>query len=64
MEKLEKIAPYYKAVSAALIALLTGLITGLEDGSLSWPEILTSLIALIVAGGAVFSIPNKPEPIE
>jgi hypothetical protein len=56
----EKIAPYYKAVAGALIAFLSALISGLVDGSLSWVEILTALIALIVGGGAVFRIPNIP----
>ena len=55
-----RVAPYYKAVAALLVALFTGLITGLVDGALSWVEILTALVAMLVAGGAVFSIPNKP----
>lgn len=59
---MNKIAPYYKAVAGALTAFLSGLIAGLVDGDLDTAEILTALIALIVAGGAVFQIPNIPNP--
>lgn len=59
---LARIAPYYKAVAALLIALLTGLVSGLVDGGLSWTEILTSLIAMLVAGGTVFAVPNVSPP--
>lgn len=55
---LDKVAPYYKAVAGALVAFLSALISGLVDDNLSWSEILTALIALIVGGGAVFTIPN------
>ena len=57
---LAKIAPYYKAVAALLIALLTGLVSGLVDDGLSWTEILTAIIAMLVAGGTVFAVPNIP----
>ena len=63
MTPLERVAPYYKAVAALLIALLTGLVTGLVDGDLDWVEILTAVVAMLVAGTAVFSVPNiKPAP--
>ncbi len=64
MDPLARIAPYYKAAAALLIALLTGLVTGLVDGDLDWPEILTALVAMLLAGGAVFTVPNikPPEP--
>ena len=55
---MDKIAPYYKAAAGALVAFLSALISGLVDGGLNWTEILTALIALLVGGGAVFSIPN------
>jgi hypothetical protein len=66
---LEKIAPYYKAVAGALIAALSALISGLAAGGLSWSEILTACIALIVGFGTVFTIPNirsnyPPQPSE
>jgi hypothetical protein len=60
MTPLEKIAPYYKAVAALLIALLTGLITGLVDGGLDTIEILSAVVAMLVAGGVVFAVPNRP----
>lgn len=56
------IAPYAKAVIAALIAGLTAIATGLVGGGLSWSEIITALIAFLVALGAVFSVPNRPLP--
>jgi len=57
---MNKIAPYAKAVIAALIAGLTAIATGLVAGGLSWSEIVTALIAFFVALGAVFSVPNRP----
>jgi len=57
---MNKIAPYYKAVAGALVAFLGSLIAGLADGNLDTSEWLTAIITLIVAGGAVFSIPNIP----
>jgi len=57
---LNKVAPYAKAIIAAIIALLSSLITALDSGGISAQEWLTAVIALLVAGGAVFSIPNKP----
>jgi len=54
------IAPYYKAVAAALIAFLSAIATGLSNGHLSAQEWITAVIAFLVAGGAVFSVPNKP----
>ena len=57
---MEKIAPYAKAIIAAVISFLTAISTALEDGHISSQEIITALIALLIAGGAVFSIPNKP----
>jgi hypothetical protein len=55
---MDKIAPYYKAVSGALIALLTGLVGGLANDGLSTSEVLVSLIAMLTVGGTVFSVPN------
>ena len=53
-----KVAPYYKAITGALVAFFSALIAGLQEGGLSWTEILTAIIALLVGGGAVFTIPN------
>jgi hypothetical protein len=58
---LDRIAPYYKAVAGALVAFLSALIAGLADGALSWSELLTALIALLIGGGAVFTVPNIPK---
>jgi len=55
---IDKVAPYYKAVTGAVVAFLSALIAGLQDSGLSWTEILTAIIALLVGGGAVFTIPN------
>jgi len=56
------IAPYAKAVIAALVAGLTAISTGLVDGGLTWSEGITAVIAFFVALGAVFSVPNRPLP--
>ena len=61
MNKLTIFAPYAKAIIAALVTFLSSLVTALDSGgSISAQEWLTSVIALLVAGGAVFSIPNRP----
>ena len=54
-----KIAPYAKAILGALVAFLTALTTALEDGHVSAQEWVTALIALLAAGGVVFSVPNR-----
>jgi hypothetical protein len=51
-----------KAITAALVAGLTGIATGLDDGKLSWQEVVTALVALLVALGAVYRVPNGPKP--
>lgn len=55
-----KLAPYAKSIIGALVAFLTAVATGLEDGSLSAQEWITAFIALLVTFGAVFSVPNRP----
>jgi hypothetical protein len=56
---MDKVAPYYKAVAGAVVAFLTAVITALDTGShVTAQEWITAVIALIVAGGAVFAIPN------
>ena len=49
---------YLKAIVSALIAGLGVLASGLEDG-LTAQEIVAAVIALLVAFGATFAIPNK-----
>lgn len=60
MKTFEAIAPYAKAFIGSLVAGLGALLTALDDGSLSAQEIVTVIIAFLVAFGAVFAIPNKP----
>jgi len=59
-----KIAPYAKAVIAAVIAGLSAIATGLVAGGLSWSEIVTALIAFFAALGAVWRVRNRPLPSE
>ena len=61
---MNEIAPYAKAVTAALVAGLSALAGALSDGSLGWEEIITALIATLVASLAVWRVPNKPQPDE
>lgn len=61
---MEKISPYYKAVTALLVPFLTQLVAAMTDTSqggsaVTTSEWLTALITSLVAGGAVFAIPNK-----
>lgn len=54
--------PYYaKAIIAALVAGLTAVGTSL-DGGLTTGEILTAVVAFLVALGAVYTVPNGPKP--
>lgn len=59
---MKKIAPYAKAVTAAVIAGLTALVTALDDGSVTAQEGVIIAIALLTALGAVWAIPNA-EPV-
>jgi len=54
-----KIAPYVKAVIAAVIAFLSSLLTALGDNAISSQEWVTAIIAFLVGLGAVWAIPNK-----
>jgi len=54
------IAPYYKAVTAALVTFLTAIATALDSNGISSQEWITAVIALLVGGGAVFTVPNIP----
>ncbi len=59
---MKKIAPYAKAITAAVIAGLTALVTALDDGSVTAQEGVIIAIALLTALGAVWAIPNA-EPV-
>lgn len=50
-----------KALLASLIAGLSALLPGVEDG-VSVGEGLTAVVAALVALGAVFVVPNEPKP--
>jgi CHASE2 domain-containing sensor protein len=54
-----RVAPYAKAVVAAIIAGLTAIATGLVSDGLSWSEVVAALIAFFVALGAVFRVRNR-----
>jgi hypothetical protein len=60
MTVIEKVAPYAKAIIAALVAFLTAIVTALETDGISASEWITAAIAFLISGAAVFSIPNKP----
>lgn len=53
------IAPYAKALVAALVAGLTALGTALADGNVEPVEWTGVIVAFLVALGAVFAVPNK-----
>lgn len=57
---------YAKAITAAVIAALTALGTGLTDGSMTPAEWVAVALAAAVALGAVFAVPNAapadPDP--
>jgi hypothetical protein len=53
------IAPYAKAVTAAIVAALSALATALDDETISSQEYVTIAVAFFVALGAVWIIPNS-----
>jgi hypothetical protein len=61
---MEKIAPYYKALTAFLVPFLGSLATALVQSSDNGTEVTGSewvqaLLVALVASGAVFAVPNK-----
>jgi hypothetical protein len=61
---MDKIAPYYKAVAGALIPFLTAISVSLQDGTLTAQDWVQALIALVVGGGVVFTVPNIPNKLQ
>lgn len=57
-----RIAPYGKAVTAALVAGLGAAATALSDGTISAQEGVNIAVAFLVALGAVWAIPNGTTP--
>jgi hypothetical protein len=53
-------AAYAKAITSAVIAGLTALGVGLTDGALSSAEVVAVALAVAVAFGAVYGVPNAP----
>lgn len=61
---MEKIAPYYKAITAFVVPFLTQIVAAMTDASdggstITSSEWLTALLTSLVAGGVVFAVPNK-----
>jgi hypothetical protein len=54
------VAPYLKAVTAALVAGLGVVATGLDNNGLSGQEWVYAVIAFLVGLGAVWAVPNRP----
>lgn len=50
---------YAKATTAAVIAALTALGTGLADGGMSPAEWVAVALGAVVAFGAVWGVPNR-----
>jgi hypothetical protein len=64
MSALEKVAPYYKAVAGFVVPFLGSLATALVESSDNASEItgsewLQAVLVALVAGGAVFAVPNR-----
>lgn len=59
---MKKIAPYAKAVTGAVVAGLTALVTALDDETITNQELAIIAVAFFVALGAVWAIPNA-EPV-
>lgn len=50
---------YAKAILASVISGLSAIVTALGDNALSTQEIVTAVLAALVALGAVYGVPNK-----
>ena len=61
---MEAIAPYYKAVTALLVPFLTLIGAALLETSDGGSTVMTNewiaaVVAALLAGGAVFAVPNR-----
>lgn len=56
---MSRVAPYAKALVAALVAGLTAVATGLDSSGLSAQEWIYAVVAFLVGLGAVFAVPNR-----
>ena len=60
---MKNVAPYAKALVAALVAGLGVVSSALAlDGSLSPQDYVSAALAFLVAFGAVFAVPNQIPP--
>lgn len=57
---MSKLAPYLKAITAALIAGLSVILADVDN--LDTRSYVSAAIAFLVGLGAVFAVPNKPTP--
>jgi hypothetical protein len=55
------ITAYAKAITATVLAFLGALSTALPEG-VSGQEWIAIAVTTIVAGGAVWAVPNRPQP--
>lgn len=53
---------YAKAIVGALVAGLSAIAVALGDNALSAQECVTAAIAALVALGAIWAVPNTPNP--
>ncbi|MGW7281670.1 hypothetical protein ACWGIV_25905 [Streptomyces sp. NPDC054844] len=56
-----RLARYWKAVTAAVVAGAGSLSVALEDGAVTAPEIVTAVFAVAAAAGFTWAVPNKPK---
>lgn len=66
---MKSIAPYWKAVLGFITPGVVALVAAVTDaspggGDVTGPEWVGIVAAMIVTGGLVFGVPNKPEPTE
>lgn len=55
-----KISPYWKAIVSAVAAGAASLSTALQDSHITAAEAWTALVAVLVALGVTWAVPNKP----
>jgi hypothetical protein len=59
----KNVAPYLKALIAALVAGLSVIAASLTDGgALTLQDYVSAALAFLVALGAVFAVPNQVPP--
>lgn len=56
------LAPYAKAIVAALVAGLTVLGSAITDGVVTPAEWIAVAIAVLGGGGLTYAVPNRPAP--